>query len=768
MLPLNLRASSRSRSPVRFNPNFAGGRVTGTSSGTGSWAMVNFPGEEKETMRCLNERLKDYLNQVKLLEEANTTLETQIKQVLTQKRSVGDRDWSGYHKTISILRQQAQAMTMENAQIMLQIDNARLAAEDFKVKLESESAIRQVVELDIASLRKVIDDTHLSRMHLESQIESLREELIYLSKAHEEDVAELKAQIQNSSVNVQMEANMGVDLTETIDTIRQQYERAVQKNREDTEDWYKAKFDSISAEVSRSSDELEQGKTELNEMHRQKQGMEIDLQTLHSMTLSLEDTLQETAGRYALDMNSYNVVLQRLEAELGDVHVHVARQRAEYQALLNIKCKLEEEIATYRRLLEGIGMANFDITDAGFRQNEDLKGFGAQDPPGLPSNAEAMDDNSLAGVDESVEFSLDQALYAKPPCPTSDSSLMNEMVEEEMNATNSAMNLQHNHEVTGSHEKECPVIMGVVPPEMIPLVCPLFKEYRAKVHEDVNSIVEDSGIAKDEVMGSNGVDKEEVQSIVVGEVLGQERFGMEVQQEGNTIVECREVAEELNMESKEVEEAEKSIVVCAGLKQETFVMEVQQEEDTPVECKGAAEELIIESETVGEEEAKSVVVCAALKQEITPPMICLEFQQEINTFVEFKGACEEEMKSIVECEEGAEREGDGTVDGMELKQEITPPVEYKGAAEEQINNIGVSIKIQEEVHIQEEAGAHGTKDGKLTEVNGGAVEEVVKTKGMGEAEEICVVEGKAAGQEEIQSIAEWMGADFKNEEEQNQ
>lgn len=51
--------------------------------------------------------------------------------------------------------------------------------------MEYEMSMRQTVEADVARLRKVLDDTNVIRLHLESDIESLKEELISLKKNHE-------------------------------------------------------------------------------------------------------------------------------------------------------------------------------------------------------------------------------------------------------------------------------------------------------------------------------------------------------------------------------------------------------------------------------------------------------------------------------------------------------------------------------------------------------------------------------------------------------
>lgn len=50
--------------------------------------------------------------------------------------------------------------------------------------MEYEMSMRQAVEADVARLRKLLDDTNVIRLQLESEIESLREELINLRMNH--------------------------------------------------------------------------------------------------------------------------------------------------------------------------------------------------------------------------------------------------------------------------------------------------------------------------------------------------------------------------------------------------------------------------------------------------------------------------------------------------------------------------------------------------------------------------------------------------------
>ncbi|XP_072305616.1 keratin, type I cytoskeletal 18-like isoform X2 [Eucyclogobius newberryi] len=333
---------------------------SGVGSGMGGFSSsiqmsgnsADIMGNEKFAMQNLNDRLANYLETVRSLEQANQKLEIKIKEAMANS-GPDFRDYSKYQVTLDDLRKKVFDATTDNARLILNIDNARLAADDFRVKYESELAIRQSVEADIVGLRKVIDDTNMTRMNLESEIEGLKEELIHLKKNHENEVRELRQQIAQSGVHVDVDAPKGQDLSHIMTEIRAKYEQMAKKNQDELKAWHESQITEVQSEVMQNTEALKGAQTEVNDLRRQIQTLEIELESQKSLKASLGGTLRDTEMRYNMEIEALNTILLGLEAELTQLKNNIQVQTQDYEALLNTKMKLEAEIATYRRLLDG-------------------------------------------------------------------------------------------------------------------------------------------------------------------------------------------------------------------------------------------------------------------------------------------------------------------------------------------------------------------------------------------------------------------------------
>ncbi|XP_051879945.1 keratin, type I cytoskeletal 18-like [Pristis pectinata] len=390
------------------------GPVSGVGVGRVGFSLPSF--NQQDELQGLNQRLANYINKVKRLETANKELDSKIK-VLLAKRGTLSRglglvreagaghlqqmlldplsgsgrccvapDSSAYSLRCGseFLRHlvsgrtppwrfpasggclvnsfpfNVQDISMDNAGLTLQLDNCELASDDFKVKWQSELDLRQSVEQDLNGLRKILEETTWVVGKLEAQIEAMNEELGYLRKNHQEEVDDLRKQISNSNISVELEKSEEEDLGQVINKIREEYQALADQNKKEAEECYRKKFDAASLEVSKNNEALQAAKQNVTELRRQIKNLEVEHRTLGATIQSLEDTLQDTEDRVNMEVQTLNNTISSLEQQLAKLRADLTNRGVEVPDLLNTKMRLQAEIDTYRKLLEGDGLSQSD------------------------------------------------------------------------------------------------------------------------------------------------------------------------------------------------------------------------------------------------------------------------------------------------------------------------------------------------------------------------------------------------------------------------
>ncbi|XP_015277983.1 PREDICTED: keratin, type I cytoskeletal 13-like [Gekko japonicus] len=303
-------------------------------------------------MQNLNDRLASYIDKVRCLEAENAALEIKIEDFFAQHGPIGEaKDYSCYYQEIEELKRQIICASVENNKILLKIDNNQMNVEDMKQKFETEYGLRQNVEADINGLQPILDQLTRSKSELEDEFVSLQEEICNLKKSHEEKLKSFKK--RTSEVNVKLSSCPGQDLKKILEDMRCKYEAMIDSNRKEVAEWYENKLEEVNQEVCTSGKEVENGNQKVIDLRSQLQGLEIDLQA----QCTLRDTLQASLGETECHYNAHLAEIQGqilcMEQQLAELRLEMEDQTQEYNKLLNVKNRLEQEIETYRHLIEG-------------------------------------------------------------------------------------------------------------------------------------------------------------------------------------------------------------------------------------------------------------------------------------------------------------------------------------------------------------------------------------------------------------------------------
>lgn len=196
---------------------------------------------EKEILQALNDRFAGYIDKVRNLEMHNRNLEAEaaaLRQNQAGRASIGEH----YERELGDLRGLLQQLTGEKARAALEHEHLEEDIQHLRVRLEDEARNREELEAAARAMKKYAEECRLARLELDKKLRALEEEDVFLRKNHEEEVAELLAQIHGAQVSFDVRDTLKADLTGALREIRSQLDSQACKSSTHAEEWFKGEL----------------------------------------------------------------------------------------------------------------------------------------------------------------------------------------------------------------------------------------------------------------------------------------------------------------------------------------------------------------------------------------------------------------------------------------------------------------------------------------------------------------------------------------------
>uniref|UniRef100_A0A8C5QWP0 IF rod domain-containing protein n=2 Tax=Leptobrachium leishanense TaxID=445787 RepID=A0A8C5QWP0_9ANUR len=328
--------------------------------GLGSWprnekrfagASLSGP-SQKEILIDLNDRLASYLKNVLRLEESNGRLEGQIKELLETRRAKFGSDVTPYEKTIAEIKTQINEAKVANSELGLNIENTKLAADDFKAKYEGEQALQWKMIAEIKDLKKELNDLQIQNTYLDTEVQILKQELQSLKDDHDEDIKHLQEKVKHE-IHVEVDSSAAItDLSESLTELRNQYQVIADHHKKNAETWFTCKSMEATGQNRIHVESVQSQKIEVFKLRRKLRELESEMKVMLALNSAQENTLHETKSRYCDALQNTQKTICKREEELSKIKAGAEQLSSDSRILGYLKDLLEMEIKTYGILMD--------------------------------------------------------------------------------------------------------------------------------------------------------------------------------------------------------------------------------------------------------------------------------------------------------------------------------------------------------------------------------------------------------------------------------
>lgn len=205
---------------------------------------------------------------------------------------------------------------------------------------------------EIQRITAELDTETLQRVQLENEKNGLEEELSFLRQRHAQELEELRA---NSFLDVGLDSSQFFksELANAIREIRNEYEQINSNQRAEMEQWYRMKIQEVQTRGRPEAADTVIAREETRRLRSAVSDQRREIANMKARNAELDARIKEIEELLATEERDGKAMIGEKDQEIDVLRSKQSSLLADYEELTRMKTTLEEEIQTYRRLLEG-------------------------------------------------------------------------------------------------------------------------------------------------------------------------------------------------------------------------------------------------------------------------------------------------------------------------------------------------------------------------------------------------------------------------------
>jgi intermediate filament protein if len=207
---------------------------------------------------------------------------------------------------------------------------------------------------EIQRITAELDTETLQRVQLENEKNGLEEELSFLRQMHAQELEDLR---QKSFLDVGLDSSQFFksELANAIREIRNEYEQINSNQRQEMEQWYRMKIQEVQTRGRPEAADTVIAREETRKLRSAVSDQRREIANMKARNAELDARIKEIEELLLAEQKDGQALIDEKEAEIKELRRRQAELLNDYDELTKMKTTLEEEIHTYRRLLEGEG-----------------------------------------------------------------------------------------------------------------------------------------------------------------------------------------------------------------------------------------------------------------------------------------------------------------------------------------------------------------------------------------------------------------------------